>query len=194
MAERLLARPDGDRRMTNLLHLAEVLHEAAAEHPTPDALLRWLQAQRADPRQDDAAQLRLESDRNLVQVVTIHKSKGLEYALVFCPLLFDGSPERGPGGDGLEYHADDGRSVFDFRLLDKADQDALKERARRRACGRDDAADLRGADTRRLPLPPGGRAVRHAHARRPVGQAKLPRAAELAGGRRGPDASAVARR
>ena len=126
--------------MTNLRHLAELLHEAAAEHPTPDALLRWLQAQRADPRQDDAAQLRLESDRNLVQVVTVHKSKGLEYALVFCPLLFDGSPERGPGGDGLEYHADDGSSVFDFRLLDKPAQAALKERA----------ATERAAETMRL--------------------------------------------
>ncbi len=140
VAERLLPRPDGDRRMTNLRHLAELLHEAAAEHPTADALLRWLQAQRADLRQDDAAQLRLESDRNLVQVVTVHKSKGLEYALVFCPLLFDGSPERDPGGDGLEYHADDGRSVFDFRVLDKADQAALKERA----------AAERAAETMRL--------------------------------------------
>ena len=129
VAERLLSRPEGERRMTNLRHLAELLHEAAAEHPTPDALLRWLQAQRADPRQDDAAQLRLESDRNLVQVVTVHKSKGLEYALVFCPLLYDGSPERSPGGEGLEYHDEDGGSVFDFRLLDKPALATLKTRA-----------------------------------------------------------------
>ena len=40
---------------------------------------------------DDAAQLRLESDRDLVQVVTIHKSKGLEYGIVFCPMLWDGA-------------------------------------------------------------------------------------------------------
>ena len=62
----------------------------------------------------EATQLRLESDRNLVQIVTIHKSKGLEYPIVFCPFLWDGHP--GPAGDlmGLEYHDDDGKPVIDF--------------------------------------------------------------------------------
>ena len=107
---RLLARPDGERRLTNLLHLAELLHEAAAAHPAPEALLRWLQTQRSDARRDEAAQLRLESDRNLVQIVTIHKSKGLEYPLVFCPLLWDGHIGAArSGGEGVEYHDDDGR-------------------------------------------------------------------------------------
>ena len=49
-AERLLARPDGERRLTNLRHLAECLHEAAAEHATPEALLRWLQRSSAASR------------------------------------------------------------------------------------------------------------------------------------------------
>jgi exodeoxyribonuclease V beta subunit len=153
VAERLLSRPEGERRLTNLRHLAELLHEAAAEHPTPDALLRWLQAQRADPRQDDAAQLRLESDRNLVQVVTVHKSKGLEYALVFCPLLFLGTPERSPGGDALEYHDEQGDAVFDFRLLDKAEHEALKARA----------AEERAAETLRLIYVALTRAIHRCH-------------------------------
>ena len=125
VSRRLLARADGERRLTNLRHLAECLHEAAAAHPAPEGLLRWLQAQRADARRDEAAQLRLESDRNLVQVVTIHKSKGLEYPLVFCPLLWDGhiSPRR--GGEGLEYHDADGDPVIDLRALDKAEQEAV---------------------------------------------------------------------
>ena len=153
VAERLLSRPEGERRMTNLRHLAELLHEAAAEHPTPDALLRWLQAQRADPRQDDAAQLRLESDRNLVQVVTVHKSKGLEYALVFCPLLFLATPERSPGGDALEYHDEQGDAVFDFRLLDKPGHEALKARA----------AEERAAESLRLIYVALTRAVHRCH-------------------------------
>jgi exodeoxyribonuclease V beta subunit len=62
------------------------------------------------------AQLRLESDRNLVQIVTIHKSKGLEYGIVFCPFLWDGHQSRAFGElEGKEYHDDDGLPVIDFR-------------------------------------------------------------------------------
>ncbi|WP_088282650.1 exodeoxyribonuclease V subunit beta [Ideonella sp. A 288] len=116
VAERLLRRPDGERRLTNLLHLVECLHQAAAEHPTPDALLRWLAGQRQDPTLgDEATQLRLESDQHLVQIVTIHKSKGLEYGVVFCPVLWDGHLRPQNATDGVEYHDADGRTVIDFR-------------------------------------------------------------------------------
>ncbi len=120
---RLLARPDGERRLTNLLHLAENLQQAALEHAGPEAQLRWLQTQRAEAGSTaDSSQLRLESDQNLVQIVTIHKSKGLEYPFVFCPFLWDGHPggrtPAGDGSDGLEYHDPaQGGAVIDFRLL-----------------------------------------------------------------------------
>jgi exodeoxyribonuclease V beta subunit len=133
---RLLARPDGERRLTNLLHLVECLHEAAETHAAPDALLRWLQTQRAGGAGagDEATQLRLESDRNLVQIVTIHKSKGLEYPLVFCPFLWspeilrEGDDER----DAFEYHDDAGTAVIDFRkrLLDDGARKDLRLRMR----------------------------------------------------------------
>ena len=133
LPERLLARPDGERRLTNLLHLAELLHQAAEAHPAPDALLRWFQAKRKDERSDDATQLRLESDQNLVQIVTIHKAKGLEYPVVFCPFLWDG--RRGGFADGLDgvaYHDDAGQTVIDYRKgfegeFDEAD---VKQRTR----------------------------------------------------------------
>ena len=128
VSARLLQRADGERRLTNLRHLAECLHEAAAEHPAPEALLRWLQAQRGGARRDEVAQLRLESDRNLVQVVTIHKSKGLEYPLVFCPVLWDGHAGAARSGEGLEYHDADGQAVLDLRALDAAERDAVKKR------------------------------------------------------------------
>ena len=117
IAARLLARPDGERRLTNALHLIECLHQASDAHPAPDALLRWLQTQRSsEAGADDATQLRLESDRNLVQIVTIHKAKGLEYPVVFCPFVWDGV-RRGTRNalEGVEYHDDDGRSVIDYR-------------------------------------------------------------------------------
>ncbi|GAB1387950.1 MAG: hypothetical protein AMXMBFR78_29770 [Rubrivivax sp.] len=116
VAPRLLQREDGERRLTNLLHLAERLHEAAAQHAAPEALLRWLQQQRRSSGGGEAAQLRLESDRDLVAIVTIHKSKGLEYPLVFCPFLWDGGLGRKDAlCAGVEYHDEDGRAVTDFR-------------------------------------------------------------------------------
>ena len=93
VSARMLRRDDGERRLTNLLHLGEQIHQAAATHESPDALLRWLATKRRDGAADEVAQLRLESDRNLVQIVTIHKAKGLEFPIVFCPFLWDGEHE-----------------------------------------------------------------------------------------------------
>ncbi|BAL22612.1 exodeoxyribonuclease V subunit beta [Azoarcus sp. KH32C] len=83
---RLLACADGERALTDLLHLAELLQHASVALDGEHALIRHLAEQRADAGNgDDARKLRLESDADLVQVVTIHKSKGLEYPLVFLP-------------------------------------------------------------------------------------------------------------
>lgn len=84
---RLLSLPNGERRLTNVLHLSEVLHQAAIEEKLGMVgLLKWLARQRdpGSPRLEEH-QLRLESDANAVKIVTIHKSKGLEYPIVFCP-------------------------------------------------------------------------------------------------------------
>ncbi|MFT3820621.1 MAG: exodeoxyribonuclease V subunit beta [Rubrivivax sp.] len=126
LARRLLQGADGERRLTNVLHLAERLQEAAARHPAPEALWCWLQQQRRHPGGDDSAQLRLESDRSLVQIVTIHKSKGLEYPIVFCPWLWEGpaSPRRAGGADGIEHHDEQGRALLDFAA--DPDDPALK--------------------------------------------------------------------
>ncbi|MEF8713295.1 MAG: exodeoxyribonuclease V subunit beta, partial [Accumulibacter sp.] len=78
---------DGERTLTNVLHLAELLQQASALLDGEHALIRHLAEQRRDAADagGDARQLRLESDADLVQVVTVHKSKGLEYPLVFLP-------------------------------------------------------------------------------------------------------------
>ncbi len=79
----------GERRLTNVLHLAELLQAASAQTEGEQALVRWLAQQIADSEAGigggDERVLRLESDADLVQVVTVHKSKGLEYPLVFLP-------------------------------------------------------------------------------------------------------------
>jgi exodeoxyribonuclease V beta subunit len=95
--ERLLRFPDGERRLTNLLHLGELLHHAAGENNLGmTGLLKWLAEQRdpSTPRLEEH-QLRLESDEAAVKIVTIHKSKGLEYRVVFCPFAWSGSSARG---------------------------------------------------------------------------------------------------
>jgi exodeoxyribonuclease V beta subunit len=131
VSARMLARPDGERRLTNLLHLGERLQQAAETYPSPDALLRWLQTQRRECSADEVTQLRLESDQNLVQIVSIHKSKGLEYPVVFCPFLWDGRIRfGGPRPEGQEYHDDAGGAVIDFRSNPAGEAAAIKETIR----------------------------------------------------------------
>ncbi|MDP9004560.1 MAG: exodeoxyribonuclease V subunit beta, partial [Verrucomicrobiota bacterium] len=87
---RLVQLPAGERRLTNYLHLAELLHEAESTRGlTPDGICSWIREQRQSERvSEDRFQLRLESDEDAVQIVTIHKCKGLEYPIVFCPFLW----------------------------------------------------------------------------------------------------------
>ncbi|MDU6925005.1 exodeoxyribonuclease V subunit beta [Franconibacter helveticus] len=90
VAENLLATPGGERRLTDILHLSELLQEASAQADSEYALVRWLAQHIAEPDANAASQqLRLESDKHLVQIVTIHKSKGLEYPLVWLPFIAD---------------------------------------------------------------------------------------------------------
>ncbi len=94
--ERLMSLPDGERRNTNLLHLAEVLHRTSIDRKLGmTGLLKWFYEQmHADMQPSEEHQLRLESDENAVKIVTIHKSKGLEYPVVFCPFSWEGSNTR----------------------------------------------------------------------------------------------------
>jgi len=133
---RLLAREEGERRLTNLLHAVEVLQQAIHErHLSPTGLLAWLAAERAPDRVHDAeaAELRLESDERAVQIATVHKSKGLEYEVVFCPFLWDARTEnRAPA----LVHTDPREVVYDFgspeldRHLALAEAERLAEELR----------------------------------------------------------------
>ncbi|MGD8667673.1 MAG: exodeoxyribonuclease V subunit beta [Desulfobacterales bacterium] len=91
--QRLLSYTDGERRLTNVLHLAEIIHqESTRRNLGMNGVLKWLAEQR-DPQtpHSEEHQLRLESDAHAVNIVTIHKSKGLEYPVVFCPYGWEGS-------------------------------------------------------------------------------------------------------
>jgi len=93
---RLLLLEDGERRLTNLRHLAELLQEAESQnHLSPEMLVDWCSRTLAASESGEEAELRLESDEDAVQLVTIHRSKGLEYPVVYCPYLFLGGSSGG---------------------------------------------------------------------------------------------------
>ena len=125
VAQRLLALVDGERRLTNLLHLAELLQTESLQRPGLEQLLAWFNAQRSAEAHGEDALLRLESDAERVQIVTIHTSKGLEYPLVFCPYLWDGALLR--QHEDISCHADDGTPLLD---LGSEQLDVHRERAR----------------------------------------------------------------
>jgi exodeoxyribonuclease V beta subunit len=125
VAQRLLALVDGERRLTNLLHLAELLQTESLQRPGLEQLLAWFNAQRSAEAHGEDALLRLESDAERVQIVTIHTSKGLEYPLVFCPYLWDGALLR--QSEDISCHADDGTPLLD---LGGEQIDTHRERAR----------------------------------------------------------------
>lgn len=86
LAARWLIAADGERKLTNFLHLAELLQTASSSLDGEQALIRWLLTEMNEGgAQGDEQVVRLESDADLVKVITIHKSKGLEYPLVCLP-------------------------------------------------------------------------------------------------------------
>ena len=81
--------PTCERRLTNFRQLAELLHQAEdASELQPDTLLNWLQHQiKESDDNNEAYEQRLESDCQAITIMTIHKSKGLEFPIVFVPYL-----------------------------------------------------------------------------------------------------------
>jgi exodeoxyribonuclease V beta subunit len=108
LPQRLLAELQGERRLTDLRHIAELLHgEATRLQLGPAALRAWLarRAEEASAEGSEEEELcrRLDSDRAAVQVLTVHRAKGLEFPVVYCPYLWDAG-HRGTSGKPVAYH------------------------------------------------------------------------------------------
>ncbi|MEP7091259.1 MAG: 3'-5' exonuclease, partial [Nocardioidaceae bacterium] len=111
---RVLAREQGERLLTDLRHIGQVLHVAATEERLGVAsLVEWLQHRMAEAAADQTEERsrRLESDAESVQVITVHRSKGLEFPVVYAPYLWDKYVPRSP--DPLTLHDADGARVLD---------------------------------------------------------------------------------
>jgi exodeoxyribonuclease V beta subunit len=131
LPQTLIQRSDGERVLTNLLHLSELMQQAAAELDGEQALIRHLGEHLALSGQAGEEQiLRLESDEQLVKVVTIHKSKGLEYPLVFLPFICSTKPVDGSRLP-LHFHDAHGHAQISLKptaaLIEQADDERLAE-------------------------------------------------------------------
>ena len=136
LAGRWRGQSDGERRLTNVLHLAELLQTASSQLDGEQALIRWL-AQQIDEvdagRAGDSEEqtVRLESDEDLVKVITIHASKGLEYPVVCLPFAHSHRAMQAhttavmqkDDGEGERYWTLD----FDKDDAQLADRDRLRE-------------------------------------------------------------------
>ncbi|MBW6390057.1 exodeoxyribonuclease V subunit beta [Billgrantia antri] len=124
VAQRLLSSgpaSEGERFLTDLLHLGELLQHASQELDGEHALIRFLAEAIANPEgHGDTHKLRLESDADLVQVITIHKSKGLEYPLVFLPFICSHRATKKEDSP-LRWHDAEGR----LRISLEADEETL---------------------------------------------------------------------
>jgi len=127
---RLLAQTGGERRLTNVLHLAEWLQARAGERDSPQALLRALQARIGDPAEGGPENLlRLEGDGAQIRVVTFHKSKGLEYPLVLLPFIAAWK-DGGRGGQPAVFHDETIRArVIEFDGQQAADHAHAQQQA-----------------------------------------------------------------
>jgi len=129
-APRLLALGDGERRLTNYLQLAEQLQEARAQALGATGQADWL-ARRiaAADDSDETQQLRLEADAERVQIMTLHKAKGLEFGLVFLPFAALPPADTTARGLGFIVQNENGRRTLRARI-DGIDDEAYAQAKR----------------------------------------------------------------
>lgn len=111
-ATALASRELAERRLTNLLQLGEMLQQQSRRSPGMEALLSWYRKQLQGDAGEEA-ELRLESDEALVKIVTVHKSKGLEYPVVFIPFLWSCRPIM-ENTRVLRFHDEHNRAILDL--------------------------------------------------------------------------------
>lgn len=132
--ERVLRHEDGERMYSNILQISELINELEQRsQPGLEEIQKWIMQKIEQSENNDEAEIRLESDDDLVQIVTMHGCKGLEYPVVFCPSLWHRGVKKDKKAPHLFY--DDGEYQVDFcgigeRSLQKVWEEDLAEAIR----------------------------------------------------------------
>jgi exodeoxyribonuclease V beta subunit len=127
---RVLARLGGERRLTDLRHIGQLLHTAATEQQLGvSSLTAWLRQRIADADRDSADEdraLRLDSDAEAVQVLTVHRSKGLEFPIVYLPFAWQ--PGYIDQDEPPAYHDDQNKDTWTIDVGGKYGPDIARHR------------------------------------------------------------------
>ena len=123
--ERILKNERGERYLTDILHIAELLHQVDIEKkPGITGLLEFFNRYRAGEQYSkDEAHIRLETDENSVKIVTVHKSKGLQYKIVYCPFTWESS--RLNTNNPYVFHDPHNDDMLTLPLTEKTKTDCL---------------------------------------------------------------------
>ncbi len=132
LPQRLLRFHGGERRLTNLFHLVDLLQDASAEyHLSTSGLLQWLHDKRQDKCQLQEYDLRLDKDSDAVRILTIHKSKGLEFPIVFCPFAWEPSRKITKSSTFFFHRLDENNRYQLYLDLGSAEREQHREMANR---------------------------------------------------------------
>lgn len=130
MRAHLVSQPDGERSLTNTLHLAELVHQTSfTKTQGPAALVDWhaRQLNKETREESDEYLMRLSSDENAVKIMTVFKSKGLEFPIVFVPSLWRKKAEAKRKNSRMySYHDDEGAHILNLN----SDDETAREKAK----------------------------------------------------------------
>lgn len=127
---RVLALPQGERILTNTLHLAELVEEAQGRlRMTPAATVAWFHGE-SHQHGTEERELRLESDDDRVKILTVHRSKGLEFPIVFVPFAWSAPGQHG-SSEFVSCHEEDEGAWHRFLDLGSPNMEARQAKARR---------------------------------------------------------------
>ena len=120
----LLVLPDGERRLTNVLHVIELLHQAESEGQRGmRSLLKWAhEMERGTLESREEYLIRLETDEDALKILTIHSCKGLEFPIVFCPFSW-GSRRT----NDIFFHDESGHLFWDLEKKEIHQKKCLEE-------------------------------------------------------------------